>query len=354
MTRYSVRELMGMEFPPLRWVVPGIVPEGMSILASPPKAGKSWLCLDLAYQLANGGQALAALEVGDPRPVLYLALEDGPRRIQDRLCQLDDLDLPDGLYFDHDASNVLATIGAFLTEHATAAPVIVLDTLGKVAPPALPGENDYARDYRVGGSLKHLVDGVPGAALIAVHHTRKAASDDFLETVSGTNGLAGSADTVLVLRRDRNSPDGSLAVTSRDADEGEHAVHRVDAKWHLTGGSLAASSLALTTKRAAAGLGQDSARIVAYVNERPHGVRAADVVAAMPDLLPNTVRRTLARAEAAGRVAKHGRGTYIPVPSVASVPLSSLDFATDKTHGTPPLGDTEHTHPNERLTNARY
>jgi RecA-family ATPase len=55
--------------------VPGIVCEGLSLLAGPPKVGKSWLSLDLALSVAGGGKAFGAIPV-QPGPVLYLALED--------------------------------------------------------------------------------------------------------------------------------------------------------------------------------------------------------------------------------------------------------------------------------------
>jgi adenine/guanine phosphoribosyltransferase-like PRPP-binding protein len=43
---------------------------------------------------------------------------------------------------------------------------------------------------------------------IIVHHTRKLAATDFLDEVSGSQGLAGSADAVLVLKRLRGNADG--------------------------------------------------------------------------------------------------------------------------------------------------
>ena len=35
------------DFPPLRWAVPGLIPEGLTLLVGPPKAGKSWLLANL-------------------------------------------------------------------------------------------------------------------------------------------------------------------------------------------------------------------------------------------------------------------------------------------------------------------
>jgi AAA domain len=41
-------ELQHMTFPPLRFVVPDLMPEGVALLAGKPKAGKSWMALDIA------------------------------------------------------------------------------------------------------------------------------------------------------------------------------------------------------------------------------------------------------------------------------------------------------------------
>ena len=74
------------EFPPLAYAVPGLVPEGSVLLVGPPKIGKSWLVLTIALAAASGGKALG-LDI-PKRPVLYLALEDGDRRLQDRCRRL--------------------------------------------------------------------------------------------------------------------------------------------------------------------------------------------------------------------------------------------------------------------------
>ena len=81
--RWPAAELLATEFP-LRWAVPDLLPEGLSLLVGAPDAGKSWLALDIALAVAAGGDALGALPV-DAGRVLYLALEDGPRRVQDRI-----------------------------------------------------------------------------------------------------------------------------------------------------------------------------------------------------------------------------------------------------------------------------
>ena len=66
--------------------MPRIIPEGSSLIVGSPKIGKSWFVLGCGLEVAEGGKALGALSVGQ-RPVLYLALEDGHRRLQER-CRI--------------------------------------------------------------------------------------------------------------------------------------------------------------------------------------------------------------------------------------------------------------------------
>jgi len=84
---FTAEALQTMTFPPLNFILPGLVPEGATLLVSRPKLGKSWLVLDLALATAAGRFTLGELKPasGD---VLYLALEDGPRRLQRRLTRL--------------------------------------------------------------------------------------------------------------------------------------------------------------------------------------------------------------------------------------------------------------------------
>lgn len=333
--RINMADLMGKRFQPIQYVIPGIIPEGLAILAAPPKIGKSWLVLDLAYQLATGGEALGAVPIDRARPVLYLALEDTPRRLQDRLRHLEVTEAPEQLYFqtEVDPTEVLDQAREFMLLHHDQAPVVIIDTLGKIASPATSGESDYQRDYRVGGGLKGIADCVSGGSVIVVHHTRKAMGDDFLDSVSGTQGLAGSADSILVLRRDRNDDRGSLSVTSRDAVEGEYAVNRDGVRWVLVGGELTQAAVALANQRMTENLGELSSTVIDFVNEHPEGVKAADVATGL-DMPAATARTYLSRAFSSGRIEKTQRGLYSPVTSVITV-ASASENATLATLATP-------------------
>jgi AAA domain len=85
-------------FPDASWCVPGIVPEGCCLLSGHPKIGKSFLVLAIALAAARGGNVLGVRV--EARPVLYMALEDNPRRLQLRSrILLDDEPLPVGFSY---------------------------------------------------------------------------------------------------------------------------------------------------------------------------------------------------------------------------------------------------------------
>ncbi|WP_238207216.1 AAA family ATPase, partial [Methylobacterium aerolatum] len=67
----NAADLRRMSFPPIRYVVPGYIAEGCTLLAGRPKLGKSWLVLESGLAVARGGDCLGGIqcEQGD---VLYL------------------------------------------------------------------------------------------------------------------------------------------------------------------------------------------------------------------------------------------------------------------------------------------
>src|SRR5262245_7648782 len=83
----SAETLQHMTFPAIKYVVPGVIVEGLTLLAGKPKVGKSWLLLHAAIAVARGGFTLGDIHCieGD---VLYCALEDNLRRLQSRMLKL--------------------------------------------------------------------------------------------------------------------------------------------------------------------------------------------------------------------------------------------------------------------------
>lgn len=310
-------------FPPLSWVAPGLVPEGFGLVVGPPKLGKSWFVLGLGLAAACGGRALGRVPM-QTRPVLYAALEDGDRRMQSRARALM-INEPIPAAFEYFTMATPAEILPLLREWLDGHPdgLVMLDTLGKVMPPSIPGESAYQRDYRVGGRLKALSDDHPGSALLVVHHTRKLTSGDWMDSTSGTQGLNGSADFTIALERGRGDGSALLRVSGRDVSEGEYAATMTEGCWTLEGDSLSAAARAARDNRAAQNVGDQMAEVIAAVGRSSRAVRAEEVADAV-GIDKDDAGRYLRRAAEAGRVERVGRGLFKPVSEVSEVSESEV------------------------------
>ncbi|MEV0146318.1 MULTISPECIES: AAA family ATPase [unclassified Nonomuraea] len=322
-TAWTADELMAMTFPETKWAVPGVIAEGLNLLAGPPKVGKSWLSLATAIEVARGGKALEAIEV-ERGPVLYLALEDTPRRLQSRMRKiLGDKPAPRDLTLSTACPTLPQGGEEAITrwlERNAGARMVVIDVFAKVRGTTPPGLSAYDADYTAMGRAKRLADTF-GVAVVLVHHIRKMGSDDFLEQVSGTNGLAGAADATLVLKRARGTADGVLHVTGRDVEEAEYAMAFQPAAgvWHLLDGPPEDHNLSDTR-----------AAIIRHVRTNPNSTPKA--IAEGVGIVRDTVKKTCQRMAADGQLCVDATGRYrLPgtqttesVPGVPSVPELSL------------------------------
>jgi hypothetical protein len=234
----SAVDLMAAELPPVRWIVEGLLPEGVALLAGKPKLGKSWLALGLCVAVAAGGAALGGRRV-ERGEVLYLALEDNRRRLQKRLGKLLRGPAPEGLEMATawpklDEGGVEA-LAEWLQERPGAR-LVAVDTLAKTRP-RTRGQNVYQEDYAALEDLLPLA-AEHGVAIVVVHHTRKMAAADPLDEISGSTGLTGGVDGVLVLKRDRGKADAVLHVDGRDIEEPAEYALKWDAEtagWTIVG-----------------------------------------------------------------------------------------------------------------------
>jgi len=240
----SFAELAAMTFAEPSWILPDILPDaGLYLLSGKPKCGKSWLALSLALSVTTGGHCLGR-KVQQGR-VMYLALEDTPRRFMQRMhkIQPDCLMNPaikaafeNGMFtptFPKLGRGFEATIEEAIT--GAGVRLLIIDTLAKIRPIGGGNANRYDADYGAVGGLKDIADRF-GICVLVLHHTRKAEADDVHDTVSGTNGISGAADGSLVLLRQRGG-DGSatLAVTGRDLPEAEFGLRFKEGFWEFIG-----------------------------------------------------------------------------------------------------------------------
>ena len=252
----TAADLATKEFEEVQWAVDCILPAGLAIAAGAPKAGKSWVALDLCLAVASGGRALSALPV-QQGSALYLAREDTYRRLQSRMALLMGgslSDLPKALeLIPAEQEWVGGEEGlANLTEWAEEVRnprLVVIDTLAKVEPEmgeenSRRGGNAYSGNYTMMARYKRFAD-EHNCAVLMIHHDRKqqanasktdAASmeSDPFSRISGTRGLTGAADTLWFLDRVRGTDEGFLHITGRDVAEQTLDLRKAGPLWMAT------------------------------------------------------------------------------------------------------------------------
>jgi hypothetical protein len=298
---FTAASLQREEFPPLRYVVPGLLPEGLGMLAGRPKIGKSWMALDIALAVATeGGTCLGGLEP-DHGDVLYAACEDSRRRLQSRITRLLGAyrqDWPKTLHLATgwrrlDKGGVI-DIAEWM--QAVSNPrLVVLDTLASVKP--IKTNQGYQEDYAALEQLHGLVNNVGIAGLI-LHHQRKSEAEDPLDTISGTLGLAGCLDTPIVLQGGHAGM--TLYVRGRDVIESEKAVtfDKTTCRWSIAG--EAADVQRSETRQKILGV---------LRGVHPKTMGPSDIAGAT-GLKPEVVKVRLGDMLAKGEVMKTARGEY--------------------------------------------
>jgi hypothetical protein len=101
--------------------------------------------------------------------------------------------------------------------------LVIIDTLQKFRPLSNKNANPYQEDYQAISGLKELSDELNISFLI-IHHLRKTESEDRFDDISGTFGISGAADGLLLLIRDAGEYLGELRITGRDMDSSEYAM----------------------------------------------------------------------------------------------------------------------------------
>ena len=204
----TMPELMETRFRVRPAVIDGLLPAGTYLLAGAPKIGKSFLVLQMAYQVSMGAPFLGFSS--RQGTVLYLALEDTCERLQKRLAQMTEQDsehLILSVFSETLDEGLTERLSDFWSEHT--------DTLQRVRG-RTPDNGSYAADYDTLARLKEFSD-TYGVTVLVVHHTRKEGAEDVFNMISGTNGLMGAADGALLLHKDkRTASDAVLEVVGRD------------------------------------------------------------------------------------------------------------------------------------------
>ena len=275
-----------------------------------------FLLLRAGIECARAGMVLS-IDV-DLHDVFYLALEDSDRRMQSRAQELlDGDDIPPGFTYQLNIKpgKLIDTVAAWLEKYGNG--IVLIDTLGRALERPGSGETTHDRDYRIVVALKSVADAYPGAAVVISHHSRKAASDDWLDSVSGTNAIAGGCDTIIVLNRQRSGAEGLLRITGRDVDEAEYGIIlERPSGWRLDGDDLLEAAGSAVRRRESDGGTSRMPELVAFVEEAD-GLVDREMVAEALNMSPQQASVYLGRAHDKGQIRRVKRGRYGPVRKVS-------------------------------------
>lgn len=184
-----------MESGGIKMYVENIIPEGVTIISSLPKEGKTWLALSLCKALTSGqplfGQA--GFEVPEPVPVIYLAAEVGDRAFKQRIQKF-------GITNDKTRflCRTLTKGGMNLEdtnlEQAIRAlqPIVILDVLSCFS------QSDDEDNSVENQKLRRMIGGLRRAgarAVIILHHSTK----NFKQKPTKENAVRGSGDILAMV-----------------------------------------------------------------------------------------------------------------------------------------------------------
>ena len=217
----TAAELLEKEFPPQKWIIPGLIGGGLIMLAGPPKIGKSWFVLQLAAAAASGCYFLDAW--ASLTGTLYISLEDTERRLQSRMKILDAPAINE-LKVTTQWKDGYFGIDNYLEKNPDIG-LVIIDTLARFA--NIEDMNDYAITTDALARLKAIAD-KREVTILVVHHARKGENrqgikNDPVEATLGSTGLTGTVDSTITLFRHRSSDkvnhEGALYTTGRDAPD---------------------------------------------------------------------------------------------------------------------------------------
>lgn len=235
---FDAKWLTDQELKPVEFIVEDFLPVGLNIIVAPPKFGKSYFVLDLCLAVAQGKRFLG--HKTKKSDCLYLALEDSQNRLQSRILQLEEkCNVPEGLKMATKINNLAngfrSDIEAILKQHPDIK-LIVVDTLQLIRGGSSGREGAYSGDYREMAQIK-AISMEKNVSILLVHHDKKESNpDDPFANISGTNGIAGSMDTMFVLSKEKRMDDQAfLHITGRDVEQSALVMEQKDFHWRIVG-----------------------------------------------------------------------------------------------------------------------
>lgn len=263
--RWTFDELLSTDFPEPEWIINGILPVGLVILAGKPKVGKSFLALQLAHAVGSGGHIFG--QQVKQRKVLYLALEDPPRRLKDRLRKqgaesgIAAVAMTDWPKFGASGGGI-----ELLREQIDAEGfgLVIVDTLSRAA--GMSDQLDVAAMTALLDPLQRIAQERNMTILVIDHHPKASGFDNNpVMDIFGSVAKGAVPDGAMGLYTQQGKRGATLAVAGRELEGAEFALEfdGMLGTWQLLG---EAGTVKKETLKAAM---PDAIRELVYLGELP-------------------------------------------------------------------------------------
>ncbi len=233
----TASDLLRLNLPPISYRVNKFLPDtGCILLCGKPKIGKGWIVMDLALSIIKGTPFWG--QQTKQGSVLMYMMEDGPRRIAERLRIMHPGVLgvdSNHLRFRYSAdgpfyvdSTGTGTLIDDINKHMHDFPdtgMVVVDVLQRVRGTVERSDNAYQVDYKVVAALQKLAV-QHGILIVIVHHTKKGKVEDAIDSINGSFGVIGAADGGIVIGKEgevmriqsmmRDIPDFEFELTKEE------------------------------------------------------------------------------------------------------------------------------------------
>jgi hypothetical protein len=320
-------ELMQTEFPPTRWSVDGLMPDGCVMIAGSEKAGKSCFASGLALDLTHGKPFLGRYATRQGA-VLYISKDDVWNGAKTRVGKLlrARSELPTGLLdiqtdWSPFSEGGLRDIEQWLLDWPDASAVI-LDTLELLAPQKVR----YGADYKAIHELSQLGHKY-GVAIVCVLHVNKSGFQRGRRGRPWTSDIRGSgtggADAMLGIDRTDDAPEGTLLIKGKAIEGGAVRLHFETG----TGVWSALDEAEMPGETATPALSSQRQRILDLVSAAPDGLRPKQVAERMGETYDN-VKQRLWQMAADGQLERF-QGSYFTRENLEALnnpPTPQLEF----------------------------
>jgi RecA-family ATPase len=271
------------------WLIPGVLPEGLSLLLGKFKVGKSWLALLFCIELAKT----------TGKPIFYFALEDCIGKIKARLkvlLQSLNIEALNNLYFYFECPRLdrggKEEIDKLCSLYKPL--LIVIDPWVMIKPIICSSyrTDSYLADYQSLTYFKNLTE--KGINVLLVYHKIKAKFTDPLDKVLEIPEVV---DNILSLEKQEGTKTCALEVIAKDYEKKSWVLSFEDGEWTILGN---ASEVMLA---------KEQRRILEAIKELG-GEASIKEIAIFLNKNYSTVRTIITRMQKKGVLKKVQKGRY--------------------------------------------